>query len=99
MEFPMRAVTFWCVACILLATPSHSATVNSAPSDDALRLAVTDRSPEQWQGRQHYLYDEDYQPGEETVGSAASNPLACSDEPVRLRRSDGKTLIRRLNRC
>ena len=98
----MRAATLLCAGCILLATPSHSGTIRSASSDEAamMRLeAISDRSPEQWQGRQHYLYDEDYQPGEETVGSAGSNPLVCSDEPVRLRRSDGKTIIRRLNRC
>jgi hypothetical protein len=98
----MRAVMFWCTGCILLATPSHSATVKSDNSDETaiMRLEeISDRSPEQWQGRQHYLYDEDYQPGEETVGSAGSNPLACNDEPVRLLRSDGKSVIRRLNRC
>jgi hypothetical protein len=98
----MRAATLFCTGCILLATPSRSATLLPSNSDEAARMqleAISDRSPEQWQGRQHYLYDEDYQPGEETVGSAGSNPLTCNDEPVRLRRSDGKTVIRRLNRC
>ena len=98
----MRAATLFYTGCILLATPSQSATLPPANTDEAamLRLeALSDRSPEQWQGRQHYLYDEDYQPGEETVGSAGSNPLTCSDERVRLRRSDGKTVIRRLNCC
>ena len=41
--------------------------------------AISDRSPEQWQGRQHCLYDEDCQPGEETVGSAGSSPMTCND--------------------
>jgi hypothetical protein len=97
----MRAATFFCTGCILLATPSQSATLPPANTDEAamLRREAISRSPEQWQGRQHYLYDEDYQPGEETVGSGGSNPLTCSDERVRLRRSDGKTVIRRLNRC
>ena len=98
----MRAAIIFCTGFIFLANPSHGAILSPANSDEAamLRLeAISDRSPEQWQGRQHYLYDEDYQPGEETVGSAGSNPLTCNDEPVRLRRSDGKTVIRRLNRC
>src|SRR6478672_2547175 len=99
MEFPMRAAILFCTGCILLATSGHSATLSA---DEAARLrleAISDRSPEEWQGRQHYLYDEDYQPGEETVGSAGANPLTCNDEPVRMPRSDGKTVIRRLNRC
>ena len=98
----MRAAMVFCTGFILLAAPSHSATLPPANSDEAVRMrleAISDRSPEQWQGRQHYLYDEDYQPGEETVGSAGSNPMTCNDEPVRMRRSDGKTVIRRLNRC
>jgi hypothetical protein len=102
MEAIMRAAIIFCAGCLLLATQSYSATVAPANSDEAAMMrveAIGDRSPEQWQGRQHYLYDEDHQPGEETVGSAGSNPLACDEEPVRLRRSDGKTVIRRLNRC
>jgi hypothetical protein len=99
-EIPMRALMVFCIGCIMLVSPSHSATVKSADEAAMMRLeAISDRSPEEWQGRQHYLYDEDYQPGEETVGSAGSNPLACSDERVQLRRSDGRTVIRRLNRC
>jgi hypothetical protein len=97
----MRAVVIFCTGCLLLPVPSHGAAVAPANPDEAavMRLeAVGDRSSEQWQGRQHYLYDED-QPGEETVGSGGSNPAACSDERVQLRRSDGKTVIRRLNRC
>ena len=49
---PMRAATLLCAGCILLATPSHSATIRSASSDEAamMRLeAISDRTPEQWQ--------------------------------------------------
>src|SRR5215207_6173638 len=102
MEVPMRAAVIFCTWCVLIATPIHSSAVSPATSDEAARLwleAISDRSPEQWKGRQHYLYYEDYQPGEETVGSASSNPLSCNNEAVRMRRSDGKTVVRRLNRC
>jgi len=69
----MRAATFFCTGCILLATPSQSATLPPANTDEAamLRREAISRSPEQWQGRQHYLYDEDYQPGEELLGRLA----------------------------
>ena len=76
----MRAVIILCTGCILLSTPTNSATLPPANSDEAARMrreAISDRSPEQWQGRQHYLYDEDYQPGEETVGSGGSNLLTA----------------------
>jgi hypothetical protein len=46
------------------------------------------REPDRWQGRHHYLYDDEYQPGSATVGSAPSGARACSNEPVRLRRSE-----------
>ena len=61
MESPMRAAILFCTGSILLATPSHSATSAPASSDEAARVrleAISNRSPEEWQGRQHYLYDE-----------------------------------------
>jgi hypothetical protein len=98
---PMRAAII-CLVSFVLANPSLSATIAPAYSDRApvVRLDVVGaQSPERWQGRRHYLYDEDHQPGEETVGSAGSNVESCEDERVQIRRSDGKTIIRRLNRC
>jgi hypothetical protein len=98
----MRA-TLWCVytACVLLATPDHAA---AAPSDadDAVRLnfeASSDREPDRWQGRRHYLYDDENQPNSATVGSAPSNGTTCATEPVRMRRSDGSMVVRRIRRC
>jgi hypothetical protein len=98
---PMRAATM-CLVSFLLANLSPGATIAPANSDrtPVVRLdAVQVHSPERWQGRQHYLYDEDHQPGGETVGSAGSNAKSCEDERVQMRGSDGTTIIRRLNRC
>jgi hypothetical protein len=88
-------------ACVLLTTPSHAAAAPSN-SDDAILLnieALADREPDRWRGRHHYLYDEENQPNSATVGSAPSDALACANEPVRLRRTDGSTVVRRFRRC
>jgi len=98
----MRAAILLCSGCILLASPGYSVPLKPGNTDEAAVMqleAIGDRSPEQWQGRQDYLYDEDHQPGEETVGPAGSARRGCKDEPVRMRRSDGKTVVRRLSRC
>src|SRR5207245_2926978 len=90
-----------CAACLLLTALPHTAAAPARADDPALQNieALGDREPDRWQGRHHYLYDDDYQPGSATVGSAPSDARACSNEPVRLRRSDGTTVVRRFRRC
>ena len=90
-----------CTACVLLTSPSYAA---AAPTDaDDPRLlnieALGEREPDRWQGRHHYLYDDENQPNSATVGSAPSGGRTCASEPVRLRRSDGSTVVRRIRRC
>jgi hypothetical protein len=100
-EAAMRAsILTLCAACVLLTTPAHAAA--PANSEDATLFnieALADREPDRWQGRHHYLYDDEHQPGSATVGSAPSDPRACANEPVRMRRSDGSTVVRRIRRC
>ena len=91
-----------CAVCLLLNAVATSSAAPATPDDPALPNveALGNREPDRWQGRHHYLYDDDYQPGTAaTVGSAPSNAQACSNEPVRLRRSDGSTVVRRFRRC
>jgi hypothetical protein len=90
-----------CVACLLLTALTSSAAAPASADDPALQNieALGNREPDRWQGRHHYLYDDEYQPGIATVGSASPDPRACSNEPVRLRRSDGTTVVRRFRRC
>ena len=91
-----------CVACMLLTALTTSAAAPATADDPALPNIETlgNREPDRWQGRHHYLYDDEYQPGSATVGSAPSDAArACSNEPVRLRRSDGTTVVRRFRRC
>jgi len=90
-----------CVACVLLTALSYSAAAPASTDDPALQNIdeLGNREPDRWQGRHNYLYDDEYQPGSATVGSAPSEARACANEPVRLRRSDGSTVVRRFRRC
>ena len=90
-----------CAAYLLLTALSTSVAAPSSADDPALQNieALGNREPDRWQGRHHYLYDDEYQPGSATVGSAPSEARACANEPVRLRRSDGSTVVRRFRRC
>jgi hypothetical protein len=83
-------------ACAFLALPAQSAPMPSASDMDLARI---DGRQDHWQGRRHYLYDEENQPGRETVGATPSDARACVQRPVRLKRSDGTTVVRRLTRC
>src|SRR5262249_13873873 len=100
---PMRVTALGvCVACLLLTALTTSAAAPVRTDDPVLQQseALGDQQPDRWQGRHHYLYDDHYQPGTAaTVGSPPSDARACSNEPVRLRRSDGSTVVRRFRRC
>lgn len=89
-----------CAACVLLG-PSLAAPAPTDADNAALlnMEALGDRQPDRWQGRHHYLYDDDNQPSSGTVGSTPSDARACGTEPVRMRRSDGTTVVRRIRRC
>lgn len=94
----MRAFTFGIIAaCAFLAAPVRAAP-DPTTADDAALLQIQAQQ-DRWQGRQHYLYDDESQPASETTGAQPFDSRACSHQPVRLRRSDGTTVVRRLNRC
>ena len=95
-----------CAACALLTTPCHASVRVPADADAAALMQIQaiqdrtrDRSADRWRGRHHYLYDDEYQPNSDTVGAAASDARACAREPIRLRRSDGSTVVRHVKRC
>ena len=98
----MRAKLFGLVAvCALPFVLLPQSRTIASPGTDNPSLMQEDTLADQdrWQGRHHYLYDEEYRPGAETVGSTPSDARACSNEPVRMRRSDGSTIVRLLRRC
>ena len=88
--------------CLLL-----SGTVNAAPApktaDEAVQLqmeAVGERWPERWQGRQHYLFDEQAPAaGATTDGRGPADARACAQDAMRVRKPDGSTTIAHIRRC
>ena len=94
----MRAFIGIGAACALLASPVHATAPIPADADDAA-LPRIEALQDRWQGRHHYLYDRDHQPGTETLGTGPSDARGCAQQPVRLKRSDGSTVVKRLKRC
>ena len=98
----MRAtVLCCCAAAMLLMIPSIAPVRAAAPATAAEEAAQmqAEAIQDRWQGRHNYLYDDEYQPGIETVGERPEDARACFDEPVRLKRSDGSTVVRHFRRC
>ena len=98
----MRTIRLlYCTACVLLALPAIAPIPAAAAPAEADRTAAvqTEAMADRWQGRRNYLYDDDHQPGAETVGQRPADARACVNEPIRLRRSDGSTVVRRFQRC
>ena len=90
-----------CVAGVFLTMPLPTVAAPTASDEAGLPNieALGDREPDRWKGRHHYLYDEEFQPGSGTVGSAPADPRTCAGEPVRMQRSDGTSVVRRIRRC
>ena len=96
----MRATLLGLSAACLLLTGA----VQAAPAisnDNASTVIETQDVREAWrvQGQHHYLFDDESQPPSSTSGSAVSGARACASEPVRVRRADGSTALRRFKRC
>ena len=72
-------------------------------ADEAIELqmeAVGDRWAERWQGRQHYLFDDEAPAiGAATDGRAPADARACAQDAMRVRRPDGSTTIAHIRRC
>jgi len=91
----MRAILLaLCAACVFLtlstAAGASSAGVQIRGPDEALA--------DRWQGRHHYLYDQENRPGPTTTG-ASPETSGCATTTVRMRRSDGSSVLRRIRRC
>ena len=79
-----------------LSGPALSAQVKDNAAEDPNIETSQNTGHESWTGRHHYLYDDEYRP--ETTGAAPS-VKGCTEEIVRLQRSDGKSTVKRINRC
>jgi hypothetical protein len=95
----MRAIRLrLCAAFVLLAIPPITA-VRATPAPTAGKAIQAEAMADRWQGRRNYLYDDNHPPGADTVGQRPSDARGCVNEPVRMRRSDGSTVVRRFQRC
>jgi len=96
----MRPNIFLLCVCVLVTAPPPASAAPTNSDDAGSNIeALGDRKPDRWRGRHHYLYDDEHRPGPATTGAAPSDPRACANEPVRMRRSDGSTVVRRIRRC
>ncbi len=89
------------LAVVLLATSSAalaSPKAEVAPGFEA-DGPYGDRWHDRWQGRRSYLEDDPREAQASTDGYQLYNRTECRNVAVRLRRTDGMTVIRRVNRC
>jgi hypothetical protein len=89
----MRITLFIFIA-LLAATPSLASPQERNPGSEVR----TERSDVRWQGRRHWLYD-DAGSDVSTDGFNANAKGDCRSVPVRMKRSDGATVVRRVRRC
>jgi hypothetical protein len=92
----MRITLASTAICLCVLGPAAAALAESARPDPGRTEASQDRGADTWRGRRHFLYDGEYTPRTDGAGSAQD---ACAKEWVRVKISDGKTEIRRVNRC
>ena len=99
----MRITMFGLGALWLLLSGTVNATPAPKTADGAIQLqmeAVGDRWPERWQGRQHYLFDEQAPAvGATTDGRGPADTRACAEDAMRVRKPDGSTTIAHIRRC
>ena len=91
----MRPIVLIALGLMLAAAPPAFA---SPALQDAAEQAQPrgERWNERWQGRHHWLYDD---ATSATDGAAANAQAHCRTVPVRMKRSDGTTVLRRIRRC
>ena len=84
---------------ILIGTPGFALAASQdgkRPVDAAEARQLDQQWKDRWQGRKHYLFDETDAASD---AYAAANPSACGKRTVQMKRSDGKTVLRKIDRC
>ena len=92
----MRMTLASTAICLCVLSPAVAALAESDRPDPGRTEALQDRGADTWRGRHHFLYDDEYTPKTDGAGGARD---ACAKEWVRIKTSDGKTAVRRINRC
>ena len=93
----MRFFPLLVLACLMAAQPA-AASPYLAQQGQRAGEPVGEDWPNRWQGRRHWLYD-DIARDAGTDGHSANARADCRSVPVRMKRSDGTTFVRRINRC
>ena len=99
----MRPIIFIVAALLFAAAPSSAAPVLEPQDGVIAGEPIGERWHERWQGRRHWLYDDSDRNAAAqdaaTDGQDANARADCRNVPVRVKRSDGFTSVRRINRC
>ena len=92
----MRALTL-AVALVCCGSAIGGAQPRQNETQDELQIeAAQDRGIDRWQGRQHWLYDQDNQP---ETNALARREEGCSEYRVRTPRAGGGSDIKRMEKC
>jgi hypothetical protein len=94
----MRCIAIIALALGLATAPSFASPYVEEQDGVAMDQPRGERWNERWQGRKHILYD-DIEQDAATDGHSANARADCRKVPVRVKRSDGTTTVRRINRC
>ena len=98
----MRLIARVASALLFAAAPASAAPYLEQQDGARAGEPVGENWHERWQGRRHWLYDDTAQDADADAATDGRNANAranCRNVPVRMKRSDGVTFIRRINRC
>jgi hypothetical protein len=94
-SFIMRPYPLIVLAC-LAAAPAAATSYLDRQDGQSAGEPVGEDWPNRWQGRRHWFYDDI---AKDTNGHSANAKASCRTVPVRVKRSDGTTGVRRIKRC
>jgi hypothetical protein len=85
----------------LIASPAFASPVVSADEAEAMQSeALADIAPERMQGRFEFMREDPDMVVDQLNGRGSGDPLDdCAQTPVRVQRSDGTTVIKRVDVC
>jgi len=81
-----------CVSTLCVAAPFASDNLDLGRIEDKAQ-----RAEDAWRGREHFLYDDEF--SAKTDGAAMAGQNSCARKLSRVKGSDGKTTIERINKC
>jgi hypothetical protein len=94
----MRPYMLLVPACLFAAAPAAATPYLDRQDGQRAQEPVGEDWANRWQGRRHWLYD-DIAKDAATDGLSANAKANCRSVPVRMKRSDGTTFVRRIDRC